>query len=104
MDNKTEELKQRRAAVVKDERDIQLEIQGRSWASELMIAVLELMMVVCLVKGDPAWKICLGTTFIGAGGVLGYLYKKYESKYVLWVAAAFALAGAALLAWFCFAD
>lgn len=90
--------------VFKDERDRQIETQARSHALDYMVTAAEILMIACLIKGNPAWKGFLSVTLLGIAGALAHQYKKYESKYFIWVSLFFGLIGGALLLWFCFVD
>lgn len=50
---------------VKDERDIQIDTRSRSAALEFVIAATQILTLMCLVKGNPAWKGSLALLFIG---------------------------------------
>ena len=50
---------------IKDERDQQIETGARSYALEWVIAVTQVLTVMCLVKGNSAWKGCLSILFFG---------------------------------------
>ena len=50
---------------LKDERDQQIETQSRSYALEFVTAAAQIVTVMCLVKGNPAWKGSLSILFSG---------------------------------------
>ena len=97
MDEKKEAVQR---PVFKDERDREIETQARSRAVDVMVAAAELLMLVCLFKGNIAWRGFLGVTLLGVGAALAFQHKKYEVKYFLYVGLAFALTGIGLMAWF----
>ena len=59
---------------IKDERDQQIETGARSYALEWVIAVTQVLTVMCLVKGNSAWKGCLSILFFGIAFALFYQY------------------------------
>ncbi|MFR6290865.1 MAG: DUF6442 family protein [Peptococcaceae bacterium] len=85
---------------VKDERDIQIDTRSRSAALEFVIAATQILTLMCLVKGNPAWKGSLALLFIGGAASLFYKYDKYEEKPYIQVGVVLGLIGAALLFWF----
>ena len=58
------------------------------------------MTIICLVKGNPAWKGSLALLFIGGAASLFYKYDKYEEKPYMQVGILLGVIGAALLFWF----
>ena len=50
---------------VKDERDKQIDMQAKSHALEYMIAATQILTIMCLLKGNPAWKGSLSLLFFG---------------------------------------
>ncbi len=40
----------------KDERDEQIETRLKSIALDFMIAATQVFTIICLIKGNPAWK------------------------------------------------
>ncbi len=61
----------------KDERDEQIDTRSKSMALDFMIAATQVLTVICLIKGNPAWKGSFFLLFIG--GATQFFYK-YESK------------------------
>ena len=55
-----------RARPYKDERDIYIEQQARSFALEGMLVASQILTFICLLKHNPAWKAGLALLFIGA--------------------------------------
>ena len=47
----------------KDERDEQIETNAKSYALEWVTAVTQILTIVCIVKGNPAWKGTLSILF-----------------------------------------
>lgn len=91
---------QLRQRSVKDERDMQIDTRSRSAALEFVIAATQILTLMCLVKGNPAWKGSLALLFIGGAASLFYKYDKYEEKPYIQVGVVLGLIGAALLFWF----
>lgn len=85
---------------LKDERDDQIEVRSKYHALDFVIAATQILTVMCLVKGNPAWKGSLSTLFIGGAAALLYKYDKYEEKQYRHVGVALGLIGVALLVWF----
>ena len=84
----------------RDERDEQIDIHSKSAALEFVIAATQILTIMCLIKGNPAWKGSLALLFIGGAAALFYKYDKYEEKPYLKVGIALGLIGVALLVWF----
>lgn len=86
----------------RDERDEQIDTRARSHALDFVVAAAEVLTVMCLVKGNPAWKGSLSLLFFGCAAGLIYKHEKYGERPYLAVAACLGVAGAALLVWFGF--
>lgn len=84
----------------KDERDKQIDLHSKSIALELMIAATQILTILCLIKGNPAWKGSLAMLFLGCAASLFYKYDQYEEKPYVQVGIVSALIGIALLVWF----
>lgn len=84
----------------KDERDKEIHTKSESYALTFMVAAAQILTVMCLFKGNPAWKGSLALLFIGAATALFYKYRKYEEKPYLYVGIGLGMVGAALMIWF----
>ncbi|MBQ2925251.1 MAG: hypothetical protein IJE03_00280 [Ruminiclostridium sp.] len=87
---------------IKDERDREIQVQSESWSLGFLTAATQVLTILCLVKGNPAWKGSLALLFIGAGAQLFYKYHKYEEKPYLWMGLVMGLIALALFLWFGF--
>lgn len=85
---------------VKDERDEQIDVHAKSYALEFMIAATQVLTIMCLVKGNPAWKGSLSLLFFGAAFALFYKYQQYTEKPYRQVGVVLLLIGIAMLIWF----
>ena len=85
---------------VKDERDEQIDTRSKSAALDFVIAATQILTIMCLVKGNPAWKGSLAFLFIGGAASLFYKYDKYAEKPYIQVGIGLGLTGVALLVWF----
>ena len=85
---------------IKDERDEQIDTHSKSEALDFMIAATQVLTIMCLIKGNPAWKGSLSLLFLGAAAQLFYKYDPYGDKPYAWVGTGTGLVGAALLVWF----
>ncbi len=85
---------------VKDERDEQIDMHSRSAALDFMIAATQILTIICLIKGNPAWKGSLALLFIGGAARLFYKYDKYEEKPYIQVGIGLGIIGAILFVWF----
>ena len=85
---------------VKDERDEQIDTRSKGESLDVMIAATQILTIMCLVKGNPAWKGSLALLFIGGAARLFYKYDKYEEKPYIQVGIALGLIGVALFVWF----
>lgn len=86
----------------KDERDQEIERSSKSYALEFVISVVQIFTVMCLIKGNPAWKGSLAILFLGGAASLFYKHKKYQEKPYLQIGFGVGLIGVALLVWFGF--
>ena len=85
---------------LKDERDGQIDVRAKNYALHFMVTVTEILTVICLVKGNSAWKGSLSILFFGLGTGLVYKYFKYKEKPYFVVGMILGLIGAVLLIWF----
>lgn len=85
---------------LKDERDEQIEVRSKYHALDFLVAATQILTVMCIIKGNPAWKGSLSTLFFGGAAVLFYKYDKYEEKPYIYVGIVLGLIGLALLIWF----
>ncbi len=85
----------------KDERDKQIETSSKSTALDFMIAATQVLTVICLIKGNPAWKGSFSLLFIGGATQLFYKFDKYEEKLYLYFGTVVLLIGVLLLVCFC---
>ncbi len=51
-------MQTRRPMPRRDERDEQIDTRARSHALDFMTAATQVLTVMCLVKGNPAWMNC----------------------------------------------
>lgn len=84
----------------KDERDEQIDTGSKSAALDFVITATQVLTVMCLIKGNPAWKGSLALLFIGGAARLFYKYDKYEEKPYIQVGIGLGLIGVALFVWF----
>lgn len=87
-----------------DERDKEIEKTSKSYALEFVVGVTQVLTLVCIVKGNAAWKGTLSLLFFGIAAQLYYKYDKYEEKPYVYVACLMGLIGTVLLLWFCFSE
>ena len=67
-----------------------------------MTAATQVLTLICLWKGNPAWKGSLALLFFGAAAMLFYKYDQYEEKPYLAIGGILGAIGIALLLWFGF--
>lgn len=84
----------------KDERDEQIETRSRSHALDFVITATQVLTIMCLVKGNSAWKGSLALLFIGGAATLVYKFDKYNEKPYIYIGIALGLIGVALFVWF----
>lgn len=87
---------------IKDERDDEIEVHAKSYALEWMTAATQILTVICLVKGNPAWKGTLSLLFFAIALALLFQYREYQEAPFKKVGIFFLLCGVALLLWFGF--
>lgn len=85
---------------IKDERDEQIEVQSKAHSLEYVLSATTILTVMCLLKGNPAWKGCISLAFFEGAFEIFYKYKQYEEKLYFIVGVLFLLVGIAFLAWF----
>ena len=87
---------------IRDERDEQIEVQSKAHSLEYVLSATTILTVICLLKGNPAWKGSISLAFFEAAFEIFYKYKQYEEKLYFIVSVLFLLGGIAFLAWFGF--
>lgn len=85
---------------IKDERDEQIATNAKSYALEWVTAVTQILTIICIVKGNPAWKGTLSILFFGIAFSLFYKYKQYEENPFRQIGVVFLIGGIGLLVWF----
>ncbi|MGI6029343.1 MAG: DUF6442 family protein [Candidatus Heteroscillospira sp.] len=85
---------------IKDERDEQIDIHAKVYSLEYIIAATQVLTVMCLIKGNSAWKGSLSLLFFGAAFGLFYKYQQYTEKPYRQVGAVLLLVGIVLMIWF----
>ncbi len=84
----------------KDERDQEIEVKSESYALEFLTAATQILTILCLIKGNTAWKGSLALLFVGAAAKLFYKYKNYNDKPYLYVSIGLCFIGILLFIWF----
>lgn len=84
----------------KDERDKQIDVWAKSYSLEYVIAATQILTIMCLIKGNSAWKGSLSLVFFGVAFELFYKHQQYTEKLYRQVGVIFLLIGIAFLAWF----
>ena len=92
--------KPQRERPFKDERDRQVDDKAKVCALEWVTAATQVLTVMCIIKGNPAWKGSLSLLFFGCAFGLFYKYSQYEERPYKQVGIALLAVGAALLVWF----
>lgn len=85
---------------IKDERDEQIDMQAKVHSLEYMVAATQILTIMCLIKGNPAWKGSLSLLFFGVAFGLFYKHKQYEERPYRQVGIFFLVVGVALMIWF----
>ena len=89
-----------RQRTIKDERDEKIGKDAKVYAFELIIAITQVLTIMCIIKGNPAWKVTISILFFGVAFLLFYEFKQYEAKPFKQVGIVFLIIGIALLIWF----
>lgn len=55
---------------LKDERDEQIEVRSKYHALDFLVAATQILTVMCIIKGNPAWKGSLSTLFFGGAAAV----------------------------------
>ncbi len=85
---------------MKDERDEQIDNDSKSVSWAFVTTGIQILTIMCLVKGNSAWKGCLGALSIGLAVELLYKYLAYKERPYAWVGMISGLIGIACLVWF----
>jgi len=85
---------------VKNECDNQIETRSRSHALDFVAAAAQILTILCIVKGNPAWKGSLSLLFFGGAAALVYKYDEYKEKTYFIIGIVLGIIGTALLIWF----
>lgn len=93
-------MKMSKQCMGKDERDRQIDACSKCTALEFLVAATQILTIMCLIKGNTAWKGSLALLFIGAAASLFYKYEMYREKPYIQVGAMMGLIGVALFVWF----
>lgn len=64
----------------KDEREVAIEKEARSYALEGMLVATQFLTIICVIKQNSAWKAGLALLFIGAAAEFWSLYKQYGEE------------------------
>ncbi|WP_175627868.1 DUF6442 family protein [[Clostridium] innocuum] len=89
-----------RTKPIKDERDQHINIQSKARSLEYVIAATQVLTIMCLIKGNPAWKGSFSLLFFGIAFELLYKYEQYIEKLYRQVGVIFLLIGILLMGWF----
>ncbi len=84
----------------RDERDEQIEVRSKYYALDFVAATTQILTIMCLIKGNPAWKGSLALLFIGGAAIFFYKYHKYEEKLYIPIGVIVGVIGIALFIWF----
>ena len=85
---------------IKDERDEQIKTNAGSYALEWVTAVTQILTILCIVKGNPAWKGTLSILFFGIAFTLFYKFGQYQERLFRQAGAVSLVIGIGLLVWF----
>lgn len=55
---------------LKDERDEQIETRSRSHSLDFVVAATQILTIMCIIKGNSAWKGSLSLLFFGECALL----------------------------------
>ncbi len=81
-------------------KDKQTEISSKSYELEGVIAIAQILTIICIFKGNPAWKGTLSILFFGSAFVLFHKFRSYGAKPYKLVGTVFLLVGIILLVCF----
>lgn len=57
---------------IKDERGEQIDVEAKSYALEYVVAATQVLTIMCLIKGNPAWKGSLSLLFFGVAFLIWF--------------------------------
>jgi len=84
----------------KIQRPVKNECDTRSHALDFLAAAAQILTILCIVKGNPAWKGSLSLLFFGGAAALVYKYDEYKEKTYFIIGIVLGIIGTALLIWF----
>lgn len=85
---------------VYDERDDEIDVHSKSSAWEFTAAAAQIFTIMCVVKGNPAWRGGLALIFLGMAANMFYRFGQYEAKSFFAGGLLLGAVGTALLIWF----
>ena len=83
-----------------DARDEQIKTKARSYALEWVTAVAQILTIICIAKGNPAWKGTLSSLFFGIAFTLFYRFEQRGERPFKQAGAVALAVGIGLLVWF----
>ncbi len=86
--------------IIKDERDEQIDTYSKSISWHFVTTAVQILTAMCLIKGNSAWKGCIGVLCISLSVELLYKYLAYKEKLYAWVGIISVLLGIAFFVWF----
>ncbi len=84
--------------MIKEKNDIKT--QAKTHALDIVIALTELVTLICFIKGNPAWKGGLFILFSGIATVLFYRYLAFSKKPYFYTGLVFGSIAIVLFIWF----
>ncbi len=80
--------------------DKEIETKSKSYALDFVVAATQILTIICIIKGNPAWIGSLSLLFFGGAAMLVYKYDQSGEKTYFKIGIALGLIGTALLIWF----
>ena len=83
-----------------DEQDRAFTITAKGVAWDCVTVAAQILTILCVVKGNPAWKACLSLIFLGMAASMVVPAGKNKMAPRIWGAVFLGAVGMALMVWF----
>ena len=96
-DRKAETRRARVLYLLRDERDREIEAEGRRWAGAAALLVSQGLAALCVLQEDPAWSVLLSLSFLT--GAVRSFHRLLRDRAWFWLLPGLAAAGATAALW-----
>lgn len=64
---------------------MQIEVRSKYHALDFLVVAIQILTVICIIKGKSAWNGSLSMLFLGGVAALFYKHDKYDEKPYMYV-------------------